>query len=496
MKQNITKVAIITAMILSLPMLSFADDANSPFLSPSPSPSPEASPSVSPVASPNPVIATPPVSSNNGGSSPASSPAVSSNNGASASNGGSSGASSASVGNSSASSSQGNGSASIVVSASVVSNNNASVSVNASSNNGAGSSVAAVPAVVSNNGGSIATPAVVVSNNGASASPAPAVTPSPSPVSSPAPVVSNNGGGGVAVPPVSSNNGGGGASIPPVSSNNGGGTSATVPLVNSNNGGGSAPATPTPIPPVNGGSGGGTVVSNNGGGNGPVFGALGQVNSGGGGNGPIAGSLTSGIGSTTTLTPAQIAYLSNTCNYLVDYIHVDWKNDSAQVLKLQQFLNNHEGITVPLNGFFDQKTFEAVVAFQAKYATSILGPWGGRKPSGFVYITTRKKINELYCQTTFNLSAAQLATIEAYREAHTTAGSAQPSITNNGSVKFITPTESTAPQDEIFGQAPASAHIASSGASRIQTLTASVFTSIGRGMRNIFSQWKNFLLKK
>ncbi|MBX4181388.1 hypothetical protein KW807_00815, partial [Candidatus Parcubacteria bacterium] len=51
------------------------------------------------------------------------------------------------------------------------------------------------------------------------------------------------------------------------------------------------------------------------------------------------------------------------------------------------------------NGVFDQATKQAVEAFQLKYSSEVLAPWGISAPTGYVYITTLGKINQLLCGT-------------------------------------------------------------------------------------------------
>lgn len=105
------------------------------------------------------------------------------------------------------------------------------------------------------------------------------------------------------------------------------------------------------------------------------------------------------------------------CFYLRDYMRRDFNNDPVEVLKLQAFLLNFEGHSeVSLTGVFDQATFDAVSAFQMKYFDDILAPWGHTGPTGYVYILTLKKINEIYCQHVFPLNQAQINEIAAYRD--------------------------------------------------------------------------------
>ena len=146
-------------------------------------------------------------------------------------------------------------------------------------------------------------------------------------------------------------------------------------------------------------------------------------NNPGGGNGSGGGSsstgssgssvLLSSTATSTTVTGLNLA--STTCNYLNDYLKIDRNNNIAEVTKLQAFLKNTEKLDVDINGKFDTKTFEAVKAFQTKYLSEVLGPWGANIPSGQVWYTTKKKVNEIYCKSIVNLTPAQLAEIEAYR---------------------------------------------------------------------------------
>lgn len=146
-----------------------------------------------------------------------------------------------------------------------------------------------------------------------------------------------------------------------------------------------------PVEPANPSSGSGPVAQTFGGGSGGFSGGSG------------ASTILPLLGSTTK------------CSYINDYLKIDGTNSSVEVSKLQSFLKNIEKINVDINGNFDQKTFDAVKAFQTKYANDVLIPWGGNTSTGQVYYTTKKKINEIYCKSTFSLTPEQLAEIEAYR---------------------------------------------------------------------------------
>ncbi len=150
-----------------------------------------------------------------------------------------------------------------------------------------------------------------------------------------------------------------------------------------------------PTPPDNGGGGNG----GNGGGGG------GGSSSSGGRRHDISNLLSSG---------GEVLGASS-CSYLRDYLRIDWANDKIEVLKLQSFLNIYNGASLSLTGVFDQNTLVAVNNFQDKYESDILTPWGHEAPTGFVYILTKKKINEIYCNTTYSLTPEQAQEIRDFR---------------------------------------------------------------------------------
>lgn len=122
-------------------------------------------------------------------------------------------------------------------------------------------------------------------------------------------------------------------------------------------------------------------------------------------------------GGSSGVIVSTLPLLSNisSCSYLNSYMKMGSENNTAEVIKLQTILKNVEGANIDINGTFDQKTLDAVNAFQAKYVNEIMAPWGVTAPTGYVYITTQKKINELYCKAIYSLTAEQLKEIEAYR---------------------------------------------------------------------------------
>ncbi|MES3030797.1 MAG: peptidoglycan-binding domain-containing protein [Patescibacteria group bacterium] len=147
-----------------------------------------------------------------------------------------------------------------------------------------------------------------------------------------------------------------------------------------------------------------TPGGDNGGSNG---GSSSGSSSNGGGRGGSGGS------NSTSVLPT-ISDLSQ-CVYLNSYLKLGRDNPQAEVLKLQAFLSSVENLPVLTTGVFDNQTFEGVKAFQAKYVTEILAPWGVTTPTGQVWYTTKKKVNEVFCKANFALTPAQIAEIEAYR---------------------------------------------------------------------------------
>lgn len=107
---------------------------------------------------------------------------------------------------------------------------------------------------------------------------------------------------------------------------------------------------------------------------------------------------------------------TETCFYLNDYLKIDWENKEEEVAKLQVFLKTMEGFAdLQVTGVFDQATYGAVSEFQNKYFGDILEPWGHTAPTGFVYILTKKKINEIVCDMPFPLTALQQQEIIEFR---------------------------------------------------------------------------------
>ncbi len=105
------------------------------------------------------------------------------------------------------------------------------------------------------------------------------------------------------------------------------------------------------------------------------------------------------------------AKIKNMCKkYLTTYIKQGADNNTDEVLKLQMFLHKEEADNgISINGIYDAATIAAVKRFQAHFANEILAPWGYYKPTGYVYYTTQKEINNIVCngKRIFNLTAGQ-----------------------------------------------------------------------------------------
>ena len=127
--------------------------------------------------------------------------------------------------------------------------------------------------------------------------------------------------------------------------------------------------------------------------------------------------------STPTPIPAE-------CNYLLEYIKLGESNNPVEVEKLERFLNEFENENLEINGIYEQVDFDAVSRFQEKYLEDVLNPWSHDSSTGYVYITTKKKINEIYCQMKFSLTSDQEAEISLFSSTYGRAG--QPSDSESG----------------------------------------------------------------
>lgn len=193
----------------------------------------------------------------------------------------------------------------------------------------------------------------------------------------------------------------------------------TLTTGGSNTGGADSNTNSNPTVLTTGGSNTGGADSNTGGNTPPVTPPSGG--GGGGGGGSYFGSSGGYSGGSSVLVSGLNHALtaSSSCPLIPDGIimEIGRDNDPVQVAKIQAFLKNTQESDVDVTGTFDQKTEDAVRAFQEKYMSDIMGPWGATQTSGNVYITTVKKVNELACARPLSLTTDELATIEAYKTA-------------------------------------------------------------------------------
>lgn len=244
------------------------------------------------------------------------------------------------------------------------------------SGTGAGSIV--IPATASTGTGAltITTPATETTGTGAGS------------ISIPGTESTGTGAGSITIPTTQTSGTGAGAITPPATQSSGTGAGTVTPPNTETSGTGAG--TPTP-PPTSNGSG---PVSN---GNQTSPSNI-SVSSGGGSS--VGGGGSVAIAPTTSCLLTGPLTLGST---------------GPEVVKLQNFLRNTEGLNVLVTATYDEQTVAAVKAFQVKYAGEILTPWGVTAPTGNVYITTLKKINSRACNTALTLTPAELAEINAYK---------------------------------------------------------------------------------
>lgn len=100
-----------------------------------------------------------------------------------------------------------------------------------------------------------------------------------------------------------------------------------------------------------------------------------------------------------------------TCPLITTFLTRSSQNDTADVMRLQAFLRDHEHANVSVNGSFDQQTEDAVKAFQKAHADIILKPYNIINPTGRVSITTRALINSIACNIPMTLSNGDMSDI-------------------------------------------------------------------------------------
>jgi hypothetical protein len=106
-----------------------------------------------------------------------------------------------------------------------------------------------------------------------------------------------------------------------------------------------------------------------------------------------------GGGSVLGLSFGEVLGVSMCPDGINSYIREGKKNDSDEVKKLQEFLNEEMDLKLEVNGVYDAETIKAVKAFQLKYADKILTPWGINEPTGYAYKLTIWWANAIICGT-------------------------------------------------------------------------------------------------
>ncbi len=96
-------------------------------------------------------------------------------------------------------------------------------------------------------------------------------------------------------------------------------------------------------------------------------------------------------------SPNVVSPLSCTQNtYPTKAIKFGAQNNPEQVKLLEQYLNSYEGTDLPVDGFYSVQDKEAVVAWQEKYGSEILKPWGETKGTGYIFTTSLNKFKTLF----------------------------------------------------------------------------------------------------
>lgn len=90
--------------------------------------------------------------------------------------------------------------------------------------------------------------------------------------------------------------------------------------------------------------------------------------------------------------------------YLTKPIKFGAKNNIEDVKLLERFLNTYEDSFIRVNGIYEKSDYQAVISWQEKHKEDVLKPWGFNRGTGYVYVTSLRKIKEIHeakCKETF-----------------------------------------------------------------------------------------------
>ncbi len=82
--------------------------------------------------------------------------------------------------------------------------------------------------------------------------------------------------------------------------------------------------------------------------------------------------------------------------FLSKPVRYGYANNPEDVKLLERFLNTYENTTLTVDGVYAHNDYVAVVTWQEKYASEILKPWGLTKGTGYVFITSLRKIQKVH----------------------------------------------------------------------------------------------------
>jgi sugar lactone lactonase YvrE len=82
--------------------------------------------------------------------------------------------------------------------------------------------------------------------------------------------------------------------------------------------------------------------------------------------------------------------------FLSKPVRYSYANNPEDVKLLERFLNTYENANLIVDGIYSQSDYLTVIAWQEKYASEILKPWGLTKGTGYVFITSLRKIQKVH----------------------------------------------------------------------------------------------------